>query len=277
MSSTEKNKNLPSIPDDDVLRAFDIRQRLTLLKGGQGTSYRAGDTVFKPVDDEQESVWRAELLSSITESNFRVSRPLKTNSGAWTYRGWQASRYVEGKETRGRWREKISVSRQFHKSLEVFTKPGFLGKASHPWAVADRMVWGEQELVFGKSLKLVMPRLQALMQPVRLESQLIHGDMTGNILFHQTLPPAIIDFSPYWRPAEYATAIIIVDSIVWEHAPERLLQELPSTPEYNQLLLRATMWRIKTNEEFVTQYAHGSLDDVAAYERMISLLEKKLQ
>jgi len=26
----------------------------------------------------------------------------------------------------------------------------------------------------------------------------------------------VIDFSPYWRPAEYATAIIIADAVVWE-------------------------------------------------------------
>jgi len=31
-------------------------------------------------------------------------------------------------------------------------------------------------------------------------SQLIHSDLGGNVLFHDQLPPAIIDFSAYWRP-----------------------------------------------------------------------------
>ncbi len=30
--------------------------------------------------------------------------------------------------------------------------------------------------------------------------QLVHGDLTGNLLFHTSLPPAVIDLSPYWRP-----------------------------------------------------------------------------
>ena len=36
--------------------------------------------------------------------------------------------------------------------------------------------------------------------PIVTTSQLIHGDLTENILFAEGLSPAVIDFSPYWRP-----------------------------------------------------------------------------
>jgi hypothetical protein len=48
---------------------------------------------------------------------------------------------------------------------------------------------------------------------------LIHGDLTGNVLFHDELPPAIIDFTPYWRPLEFQSAVVVADALVWEGAP----------------------------------------------------------
>jgi hypothetical protein len=60
-------------------------------------------------------------------------------------------------------------------------------------------------------------------------------------------PDAIIDFAPYWRPAEYATAIIATDTVLWENAPEDLLTE--AKPQY---LLRALIYRGVTRLEFGT-------------------------
>ncbi len=35
--------------------------------------------------------------------------------------------------------------------------------------------------------------LLAALEPVPAPSQLMHGDLTGNVLFHDALPPLIID------------------------------------------------------------------------------------
>ncbi len=36
---------------------------------------------------------------------------------------------------------------------------------------------------------------------MRGTAQLVHRDLTGNVLFHPPLPPLVIDLSPYWlRP-----------------------------------------------------------------------------
>ena len=54
--------------------------------------------------------------------------------------------------------------------------------------------------------------------PVTAPSQLIHGDLSGNVLFHAELPPAIIDFAACWRPVAFASAIVVADALVWEGA-----------------------------------------------------------
>jgi uncharacterized protein (TIGR02569 family) len=262
-------------PPDDVLRAFGITEQPQPLSGGEGTSFLAGTLVLKPISTEAETIWRSELMTQLKQDRFRVALPQKTLTGEWSYQGWEASTFIEGQPSTGRVMEKIAVSRQFHRQLLHVPKPSFIEAATHPWAVADRMVWGEKPLKFGERLNNVMGQLNELQRPVALPEQLIHGDMTGNILFHESLDPAVIDFSPYWRPAEYATAIILVDSIVWDGADVRLLLEIENTSVMNQLLVRAAMWRVKTTEEYVQQFGKGSLNDVDAYQPFIELLKKR--
>jgi Ser/Thr protein kinase RdoA (MazF antagonist) len=57
-------------------------------------------------------------------------------------------------------------------------------------------------------------RLLAARRPAGAPSQLIHGDLTRNVLFADEQPPADIDFSPYWRPKAFASAIVAVDAVV---------------------------------------------------------------
>jgi fructosamine-3-kinase len=114
--------------------------------------------------------------------------------------------------------------------------------------------------------------LKILLKPIQLPFQVIHGDMAGNILFPAQGDPIVIDFSPYWRPAEFATAILIVDAVVWEGAPDSILSEMNGVTEGKQLLVRAAMWRIKTTEEYLKQYGKGDLGDVDAYQHLIDLL-----
>jgi hypothetical protein len=72
---------------------------------------------------------------------------------------------------------------------------------------------------------------------------LIHGDLLNNVLFDDDLPPAVIDVSPFWRPARYADAIIIVDAIGWYGARRSAIEALHD-PAGVQLLIRATLFRL---------------------------------
>jgi hypothetical protein len=84
----------------------------------------------------------------------------------------------------------------------------------------------------------------SLLKPLSLLNQIIHGDLCGNILFHDTLSPVVIDFSLDYRPREYAEAILLADAIVWENGGKEAYSLLPANSE--QILLRACLFRLLT-------------------------------
>jgi hypothetical protein len=90
-------------------------------------------------------------------------------------------------------------------------------------------------------------RLEASLAPVNAPSQLIHGDLTGNVLFADPEPPAVIDLSPYWRPVEFASAIVVADALVWEGAEAAELRSAFDIDSFGQLLARALLFRIITD------------------------------
>ena len=59
------------------------------------------------------------------------------------------------------------------------------------------------------------------------------------------LPPAVLDFSPFFRPAEYAEAILVADAIIWEGAPADLVSALRRDTAA-QMLVRASLFRLYT-------------------------------
>lgn len=264
-----------SPPAASVQKAFGCSGKLIHLRGGEGTSYKCGDIVLKPATDELQVEWFGRISPSIKQVGFRLARPVISSKGSWSYQGWQAFTYEPGGGAEDRWQEKLVICSLFHKAISHLPKPDFIASATHPWAVADRMIWGEEDLVYSTRLKPVIDRLLLLLKPVNLTPQVIHGDMTGNILFHLTLPPAIIDFSPYFRPADYASAIVIVDSVVWGKAPLELLDQNIERIGMYQLLVRATLWRIKTTEEYIHQFGTGDINQVDQYHELVEHLELK--
>ena len=153
--------------------------------------------------------------------------------------GWIASDYVEGAHRPGRWRAIIAVGELLHNALATAPRPDLiLDQRTDPWSMGDRVAWGE----------LPFPELDdvlAVLEPVNAKSQLIHGDLTGNVLFHDELPPAIIDFAPQWRPTAFASAIVVADALCWEGAPETLADDVDP-----QFLLRALVYRAVTSRLF---------------------------
>lgn len=75
---------------------------------------------------------------------------------------------------------------------------------------------------------------------------MIHGDVGGNVLRAPGLPDAVIDWPPYHRPAGFSLAVAAGDAVCWEGAPEALLDVWSDVPDWDQLLLRAVIYRIAT-------------------------------
>jgi hypothetical protein len=152
------------------------------------------------------------------------------------------------------WPRLVTVSRAFHAALAGLPPPPWLGRDGTPWTVADQVAWGERDLgdilASGRGIPAGLTgqvrRLLAALRPVRAADQLVHGDLAGNVLFAEGQPPAVIDFSPYWRPAGLAVSVAAVDALTWSGAAPAILDELDGEPEIDQLLARAHVGRLAT-------------------------------
>jgi uncharacterized protein (TIGR02569 family) len=211
---------------------------------------------LKPVDDPVQAVWLAEVLDAIDVGvALRVVRPARSLDGRWVVDGWAAWHWMAGQHRLGSWEGVLDVSERFHRAVSgVRWSPAMV--TSGRWADADRVAWGEAEGELPESAR----RLLARRRTVDLPSQLIHGDLGGNVLFHGSLPPAVIDVSPYWRPAGYAAAIVVADAVAWEGAGDDVVERLLRR-QGDQLLLRAVLFRIATEPH-----------EAEAYQRVMSLL-----
>lgn len=240
---------VPSQPPAHVLAAFGVAGgAIVPLDGGQGTSWRAGDLVLKPTEsDPDELAWQARVFSHIRQDGFRLARPRPSDDGSWSVDGWSATDFVPGSHAKRRWSDIIAVGDRLHHALRDVRRPTFLGRRSDRWATADRVAWGEIP-----ATKFVgvphLPELSSALRPIHAPSQVIHGDLTGNVLFHDQLPPAIIDFSLYWRPVPYSAAIVVADALVWEGAADhQIMRAVSHFDDFGQYLARALIFRIITD------------------------------
>jgi uncharacterized protein (TIGR02569 family) len=260
-------------PPPAVLAAFGVADEPVLLVGGQGRSWLAGGLVFKPVDDEATTVWAAELLERIREDGFRVARPARTTDGGWSTDGWAASRRVEG-EHESRWTDVIGAGEALHRAIRDEPRPGFLAQRDDPWATGDRVAWDELPVApFARSVDGLARLAQARRPLPQTDRQLIHGDLTENVLFADGLAPAVIDLSPYWRPTGFASAIVIADALVWHEAGPGILDAAPNVADRRQLLIRALIYRLVTHVVIRPGWPRDESDalSVAAVARAVDL------
>lgn len=230
-------------PPAAVLDAFGVDDEPRQLTGGQGTAWVSGALVLKPMGlSVNELVWQAELLDSIVPDGFRVARYARALDGALVVAGWCATQHLEGRHEPRRWAEIVKVGDRFHASLAGIPRPPFLDDRTDVWAIGDRVAWEELGVDDVPPVKH-LDRLGALRRPVAAQPQLIHGDLGGNVLFARDLPPAVIDFSPYFRPPGLAAAVVVADGLCWEGADERILGAVAHIPESSQLLVRALIYR----------------------------------
>jgi uncharacterized protein (TIGR02569 family) len=225
-------------PPPQVVAAFGGSDPLEPLAGGRGTAWRTGDLVLKPLDASAEELeWQGRLLDSLDCDGFRVSRLRGIHDG------WCAWEYVHGEHRERAWPEVIAAGERFHAAISDLPRPPFLDRRTHHWAIGDRVAWGELPAGNLPHVKH-LPRLLAALRPIDASaSQLIHSDLTGNILFADGLAPALIDFSPAWRPTGFASAVVVGDALLWEGADASLLDAVAHVEDFPQLLVRALIFR----------------------------------
>jgi uncharacterized protein (TIGR02569 family) len=248
-------------PSSGVITAFGSEGDPVPLVGGRGLAWRVGNLVLKPRDlAPDELAWQADVLPTVEARDVRLSFPQRAVGGDLVVDGWTAWSFLPGEHVAGRWLDVIAVGDRFHQAMVGLARPSFLDDRTDPWAIGDRIAWGEAAIDPYLGVPHVA-RLAELRLPVGARSQLIHGDLTGNLLFADALPPAVIDLSMYWRPTAFATAIVVADALVWEGADESLLDSVGDVDDIGQMLIRALLYRL------VAAVEGGFEDDAGIRER----------
>ena len=258
-------------PSSQVIAAFGETGSAAPLTGGRGESWRVGRLVLKPLDRSLTSLeWEATEFASLRPEGVRLSAPIRALDGSLVVEGWSASLFIEGAHESRRWFDIIAAGESLHRATARLARPSFLEAGGDPWAVGDRVAWGELSPDGFTTVPHISRLLAQLRQIDDAPSQLVHGDLTGNVLFANGLPPGIIDFSPYWRPPGLASAIVVADALVWEGADESLLQAVRHVRSFPQLLVRALISRIVTDEVH-RRTDPSSYVDAAAYAQAVDI------
>ena len=257
-------------PPPQVLAAFGVTGvTATALPGGQGSSWLAPPLVLKPVGSDleaEEVAWLAEALPPLggalaEEAGVRLPADVPADApadvpvgvrgpgGRWVVDGWRAMTWVAGEPgPAGCWTGVFAAARAFTAAVAHLPRPPFLDRRNNPWAVADRAAWGEEPLAVHPAQRVLVEQLRALAARGSAEraAQLVHGDLTGNVLFSPGLPPAVIDVSPYWRPAAYAGAVVVADGLLWWGQGADLLAAAGESGD-RDLVARALLFRLLTD------------------------------
>ena len=214
-------------PPAEVVHAFGLRGEPSRLPGGQGSAWRVADVVLKPRADPTFQAWLGTELAGVDQVGFVLSDVVRATDGRWVVDGWGATTLLvrsSSKTLDVDWLTVLSAGRAFHRATRELPRPAWLAARSDWWAQADRAAWDEQSMEVIPRLQPLVDRLRQTVAPLGRD-QLVHADLTGNVLVDADHAPGIIDVSPYWRPTAYADGIVIADAICWHGAQHRLAHD----------------------------------------------------
>jgi len=275
-SSNVTQVTLPSI---SIAGAFSSHEEPVLLPGGQGNSYVSDGLVLKREEDEGIANWMAELFQSLPDSSrVRTLRPVRSKEGTWIHEGYVAWVYMEGEHVKGHYGKKLPACREFHRLIGDIEKPRFLDVPRNSWAAADMVALGEKPFDYDEEFMELYRQVQPHLRPLEARSQLVHGDLSGNILVAPQLPLAIIDFSPAWAPNGFAEGIMLADAIAWDDPPPEELEVFWKMPDIEQLAWRGALRRIAEQAEHIRWYGkdkNQAVKQARVFQKVIDFLRDR--
>jgi uncharacterized protein (TIGR02569 family) len=250
-----------------VRAAFGAKESVPELIGA-GPQWRCDDIALRPVTNPAEASWVAQTLGDLTVPGLRIGRPLRSSDGRYVVGGWVAFRYVSG-AAEARYDEMIATSLRLHKATAKLSVPRFLQNRADVFAMADRAAAGVEEAPLDPSLGgRLFDVLSASRRPLGLRSQVVHGDLFGNVLFDGDAAPGIVDFTAFHRPAEWAAAVLVVDALAWGGADDGLPKRWTHLPEWPQVLLHALLYRLAVH----ALHPHSTEQSMRGLERAARLV-----
>ncbi len=220
-----------------------------------------GRLFLKPVGCTPEHAWVCEVYANWTATHVRVPEPVMPHGPGetgWSSDGWGAQLLIPGRDTEPSELDKIKeASDAFHECIRDLPRPDFMDDRDDPWAFGDRLAWEGIEPEGDEETLAVIGRLRRHLVPVSARPQVISqgglaavsrpdvdGDILGNVMLVDGHVPVVIDWPPYFRPAGMANAIAATDAVTFRGAPLSLLDEWSSGKDWNQLLVRALLYRL---------------------------------
>ncbi|GAA4391888.1 TIGR02569 family protein [Tsukamurella soli] len=257
----------PVEPPDHVLSTFGLDGPEPIALGSDWDGgWRVGEVVLSLVADHARAAWSAKVRENLYVEGMRLARPFRATDGRYVVSGWRADTFIAG-APEPRFDEIVSLANRLHEMTAKLDRPRFLlASPVAPFTdvdifgFADRAAWEEHPLTVARkmgalidlspdaehSVELVR-ELAALRTPVASSPQLVHGDLFGTVLFAGAAAPGITDITPYWRPASWAAAVIVVDALAWGGADDDLLVRWRDLPEWPQMVLRALIFRLSVH------------------------------
>lgn len=258
---------MPSAIPAHVADAFGVPSEGVLLPGGEERTFRCGDYVLRRESKNNpeipDALFTADLFSRIADSSeFRVPRPRRARDANWLHDGWSCWTFVEGRwATAAEASEIVRAIEAFHRAIAAEPHPEYLCTRSLIYDRADGGAFGEMPPDVDDRVRPTLVELYALRRSLdpALRDQLIHGDANAaNVLIAPGLPPAIIDFAPYWRPPQFALAV----TALWLCGYQRHVEAFAAFEhlrDFDQLLLRALIRTLLVMDGF------GGADRLAEY------------
>ncbi len=225
-----------------VAAAFRVDQDAAALPGTERRTYRSGDVVLRHGSGGSGLLWLMAALDIVRAEGFRLERPIRARDGEWIVSGWTAWTFLEGHSAEPADAADVAAATgALHEALAAVPyAPHLIAEAGF----ADRVAWGDEAVPSRLPEQVDRPlRLLAqLRRPVTgLRNQVIHGDLNQhNILVTPGQDPGFIDFSPYWRPPEFAAAIAAYWLGPYQGNTE-VLHHFSRVRELEQMLVRVAM------------------------------------
>lgn len=261
-------------PPSLVLDLFAVTGEVQPLPGGQGGSVRAGDLVLSPGRDAAVTAWLSPVLARLAVRmderpgrrplDLRVAVPVPARDGEWVVEGWAASRYEPGTSTCTDLDVVVAAGRVLHAELAsaVPSRPDVLVGRGGRYADADVLanVAPADEVaaaVRGRPHADLVARLLDVRAgtDVRTPSQLVHGDLGGNVLVDAAGAAVVIDVAPYWRDPAWAEAVAVLDLVLWAGADPAALTPY-AVGAARTVLARAALFRVLSDDPVdVDRYA----------------------
>jgi uncharacterized protein (TIGR02569 family) len=266
-------------PTAEVLEAFGASAVPRPAESGMGRTWIAGEIVLKRVDLEAEHDWVCDVYDGWVGDEVSVAEPLRVD-GAWSFDGWGAQLLLPGETARAGddpdWFRAVHAG--FHAAVAGLARPAFLDSRDDPWTYGERVAWEGEPPEGSEETLALLTRAVDHLAPVEVTDQVVHGDLGGNVL-RDGDRAAVIDWPPYWRPADWALAVVATDAVCWEGADESLLDEWSTGEQWPQLLLRAAIYRLATRgrHEVRSSLPVGSDGYVAQKGRLLALVEERLR